>query len=556
MFNIGDKVVAIAGQEGMWLKAGEVYTVTKYHEDEDYVFLRKPDGELVENGFDGGVYIATFRIELYVDQRIVAVPNAQFNWGAIANGELAQQIAAAPIHKYLDANCKEVKVGDRLCLADIPDGKWVYVVKELCGDGKIGVAVVDDPNHVFGEFKPSMFIKHDWEGFEPGKFLESTYSYWYIKESYPDRKRIKGVALGRNDEGELTGNGREAGYETETAAFGMKSIDPLFMSNDAFNYAMDREFIKGAKAIMPAAKAAPKIDVAKLKGDIKKRIAEYSETFQKKYIEPKGKIKDIGCADFYVLNYDPKTGVLYDKGGLAQACHYDLNRIGYDNLPKNSVPAAVIDNISRINTLTGLKTAAKKYAQYVMKESPWKAAYKRQSFANAFKNGCDMNLKVTGNQLAAACIAMRHSTERPEQMASFGKLKEMGMSGNAAWLASYWIGYDKNGWTQHDFSDGHCVMHKGARANDVFSFFANGFKDKGEESYIKEQNYDNVYGEISDTWHYRDNEKAGSISLWMKERIKAKQIGGGFAVKFEVVEEDVISLCQAIDKAITESIAK
>ena len=262
-------------------------------------------------------------------------------------------------------------------------------------------------------------------------------------------------------------------------------------------------------------------------------------------------------ASFIVINQNVdgsyESRMLFDG-----PCHWDLKREGYDGeFEDGSKPVAVVDSVIRIRGLNKeLRDVAKKYVCYFAYESPWSVCYddsirRNQRAGKRFSYFWHMNLQVSGDMLASACIGMRQVTEEYYNILPMFKwCLEQGFSNTVSYILSYYMGRNEQGRFFHqDNGCSHCHIGSYASKDDVLNLFANGIDTEGQElSYQDCQMYYDVYGVVG---HYRYNE-TDKMRGWIRDHTPEKYTGDGFNRKSEIAEADVHKLAALIEQEIKE----
>lgn len=242
-------------------------------------------------------------------------------------------------------------------------------------------------------------------------------------------------------------------------------------------------------------------------------------------------------------------------------CHAGLNSL-YDDGGSNATKKvlAVIDHlayhIKYLKFSENRIAAYKKWLEYVSQQSPWAPAYKQKTVRSILASGADMNVEVSGNVLATACIAMRMGTEYTDILDGFGYWIKQGIKGHAAFILAYTFGDIGTKKVIHSrgMTGGHEALYGGLLAQSMLSFFKNGYnKDQLEgtkESYTSVAKY-RVQEPINET--KADEKFAGVKGCWtdyVQKNAKAKVTGQGWDKEYTYKIADVIAFAKHLEEVL------
>ena len=233
-----------------------------------------------------------------------------------------------------------------------------------------------------------------------------------------------------------------------------------------------------------------KIKKVVVKKPYTKFINEFKNTVKGKYFN--------SLCSYSVLN--SRNEITHNKGDV---CHYRIQ--GH-----HGINGLVLDIDRVFNDLGRDKTAYlqwKRYANYIIRKSPWSIAFKTKTLATGLKSGLQMNVNKSISILGGACIALRNGTEYKTRVPCFSYLLNKGVSPEVAYLLSLAYSRNKSGnFSLMNFGGGHDVISSEHLFDTVISFMANGyapdidelpakknakryhiFKRVGKENYITKQ---------------------------------------------------------------------
>lgn len=227
---------------------------------------------------------------------------------------------------------------------------------------------------------------------------------------------------------------------------------------------------------------------------VKKPYTKFINEFKESV---KGKSFNSICS-YSVLNN--RNEIIHNAGDV---CHYRIQ--GH-----NGLNGLVLD-IDRANKDLGMDKTMyrqwKRYANYIIRKSPWADAFKTKTLVTGLKSGLQMNVNKSISILGGACIALRNGTEYKTRVPCFSYLLNKGVSPEVAYLLSLAYSRNKSGnFSLMNFGGGHEVISSEHLFDTVISFMANGyapdidelpakknakryhiFKRVGKENYITKQ---------------------------------------------------------------------
>lgn len=210
-----------------------------------------------------------------------------------------------------------------------------------------------------------------------------------------------------------------------------------------------------------------KIKKVVVKKPYTKFINEFKNTVKGKYFN--------SLCSYSVLN--SRNEITHNKGDV---CHYRIQ--GH-----HGINGLVLDIDRVFNDLGRDKTAYlqwKRYANYIIRKSPWSIAFKTKTLATGLKSGLQMNVNKSISILGGACIALRNGTEYKTRVPCFSYLLSKGISPEVSYLLSLAYSYDKSGeFSLVNFGGAHDAISSEHLFDTVISFIANGYsKELGELS--------------------------------------------------------------------------
>lgn len=243
---------------------------------------------------------------------------------------------------------------------------------------------------------------------------------------------------------------------------------------------------------------------------------------------------------------------------MAAPCHAALNTAYDDDVKAGAKPLAVIDWISyhMDKMKPDQQKIYKKWVDYCVHQSPWAPAYVQKETKNVLLNGADMNVNVSADLLAAACINMRTGTEYPHLLKAFGFWISKGFSGKVAHLLAYSFGKSKDGKKFHlqGMDGGHSTLYGGLLAGGLLSLYKNGYDKKhieaGDNSYVNNTRY-RVQDPISRTSVDESFKELKNVSWsqYLKDSIKSEVKGRGWDQVIVYAYDDLYAFAKQLEKA-------
>ena len=276
-------------------------------------------------------------------------------------------------------------------------------------------------------------------------------------------------------------------------------------------------------------------------GNLEAELALAKAAFLKKV-----KKQASGNANYAVFIDDGEGGVKVSEN-IGDVCHARLQQNGqvlavHDFPWHNSKP----DNYGYRKEVKDMD-AYRKHVDFMLNRSPWAHCYIEKDVDKFMENGTELDVNVSINQIAGACITMRHGTEHPEKSEAFKWFLENGIEEKAAWLAGNFVVIGEDGTVKKSDADGgHCGISSGIDADDLLKFMKQGYHRDQEKRPMKEfSNRYSVFASIGKS-HYDDAERT-PFSYFVKKHIQGKEIGTGWNKRYECTKEGALNLAKAIE---------
>ena len=197
--------------------------------------------------------------------------------------------------------------------------------------------------------------------------------------------------------------------------------------------------------------------------------------------------------------------------------------------------------------------AYRKHVDFMLNRSPWAHCYIEKDVDRFMENGTEMDVNVSINQIAGACITMRHGTEHPEKSEAFKWFLEQGIEEKAAWLAGNFVVIGKDGTVKKSDADGgHCGISSGIEADDLLKFMKDGYWRDQEKRPMKEfANRYSVFASIG-KHNYDDDAVETTFAEFIKKHINGVEKGTGWLKTYTYTKEGAINLAKAIEKELNK----
>jgi hypothetical protein len=193
----------------------------------------------------------------------------------------------------------------------------------------------------------------------------------------------------------------------------------------------------------------------------------------------------------------------------------------------------------------GLLKMYKKYADYIIKRSPWAQCFATQDTAIAFRYGIYMDVSKPVNWIAGAVVALREGVEFPDKLRMFNHLVKNKVSERAAFLISYLVRMNSGGDVYIGSFDGnHTAMYGAMCMGSLVKFFNEGYtktdKDKPYSEYGKHYEIFSTICPIAGQFGRIDAKD--SIDTFLNKNLVRKEEGEGWRKKHIIEMKDVIAL--------------
>jgi hypothetical protein len=281
----------------------------------------------------------------------------------------------------------------------------------------------------------------------------------------------------------------------------------------------------------------------------------HAEVIKKKVIKKKKKPLSLQAAFLDKVKSSAYHGalcsysVMDSSGGISHnmndVCHYRIQQ-------PYGVKGIILDVNRAIKDLDGDKKLFriwKRYANYVMRVSPWNSAFKTKTLASGFKSGVLLDVSKSISVIGGACIALRNGTEMKYRLTMFDFCMRKKMSPNVAFLMSIAFNRIKNTNTFElgTFGTGHDVFSDVHSVDTIMDFMANGYDDISNvlpaTKYSKKYKIFDAIGKVD-----RDN----CIYNWFLNNTKTKNSGNGWNVKKICTKEEVLRIASLVQQMIND----
>jgi hypothetical protein len=193
----------------------------------------------------------------------------------------------------------------------------------------------------------------------------------------------------------------------------------------------------------------------------------------------------------------------------------------------------------------GLLKMYKKYADYIIKRSPWAECFATQNTAIAFRYGIYMDVSKPIDWIAGAVVALREGVEFQDKLRMFNHLVKNKVSERAAFLVSYYVRLDPNGVPLvGSFDGGHMAMYGAMRMESLIKFFNEGYQlKKGDKPYSEYGRNYQIFSNICPiAGQFGRIDAKDSIYTFLNKNLVRKEEGEGWRKKHIIEMKDVIAL--------------
>lgn len=233
--------------------------------------------------------------------------------------------------------------------------------------------------------------------------------------------------------------------------------------------------------------------------------------------------------------------------------HLHVNDICFASLRRgNGINAFIID-LKRAKYDLEMKRSSyklwEKYAKYILSESPWSKCFRTNHLGIARRYVLEMDTNKPLGQIAGAAVALREGSEHPECNALFDLFCKKKLSKNVAYILSKCFVVERGKeeiFSIKEWGGGHHAASSRIGAKHLFSFFANGFPNKGH----KPANQDNSPFEIFNS--IGSKQKVKTFYDFIIENLKGTKIGQGWQSNTIYTLSDVLEFGKLIEIKINE----
>lgn len=254
-----------------------------------------------------------------------------------------------------------------------------------------------------------------------------------------------------------------------------------------------------------------------------------------------------GCCDFAVFTLK-NNGEVVTKNNMLAPCHASLHLY---NCKEEVVGAIDFPCFG----------AAKKdkdwemYADYIINRSPFKIGFHPAPIEEVKENGVRLNINATADQVAGACVALRHGTEWVGHMQQFAWLVKQGMDENAAWLSSFLVqprGVGLVEFQKAQIGGGHQVICGGMPQDVIFKFLKHGYPDLKRKPYREATNYQ-VNGGIGYDAYRNGGVLGNALTNFRDKFLKESVSGEGWAQVSTIDKKSVLEFTKIIHEHIQKA---
>lgn len=275
---------------------------------------------------------------------------------------------------------------------------------------------------------------------------------------------------------------------------------------------------------------------------IKANLDKAVENWLVKAREESGK----SCCDFAVFTLKD-NGTVDTKNNLVAPCHASLHLWNY----KGEVAGAVdfpYFGAAKDNEDWDM------YADYIINRSPFRIGFHPTPIEEVKENGVRLNVDATADQVAGACVALRHGTEWVDHMHQFAWLVKQGLDEDAAWLSAFLViaaDKDHTSFQKAQIGGGHQVICGAMPQDVIFKFLKHGYPNLKKKPYREATNYVVNGGIGYDAYRLGPGEKP--LSDFRKDNIKETVTGTGWQQVAVIAKESVIAFTKLIHEHIQKA---
>jgi hypothetical protein len=201
----------------------------------------------------------------------------------------------------------------------------------------------------------------------------------------------------------------------------------------------------------------------------------------------------------------------------------------------------------------GQEEQAKPYINWLINESPYAPCFITKDVEDAWKHGLSLDCNKTPGQLIGAATVFREGTEYRQQLEMFNWALDQGYDGNVAYLLCCTVTKGVHHFIRKHMSSGHRALSENIGSDDLLSFFANGFSDKGKKpSNESTERYEVTAAVGAGDGYGRNLPKGLEFTTFIDANLPGTQTGTGWNASLKSTEEDIKKYAQSLQQAIKE----
>lgn len=193
-----------------------------------------------------------------------------------------------------------------------------------------------------------------------------------------------------------------------------------------------------------------------------------------------------------------------------------------------------------------------KYFEYIVKESPWAGCFITKDWDEAKEYGLTMDVSKPLSQVVSAAVALRQGHEYYRYMGTFLHMRNLGYSGDVAFLVSMVLSISNGKWQRTEMGNNHQVLQSVADKACTLDFFANSFADHGDVPCTENQHDYKLFRAIdpkAEAYGYRAKD---SYEDYAKALVPSEYVGEGWAKKEVIQNEHVLAFADTLTKELKE----
>lgn len=265
------------------------------------------------------------------------------------------------------------------------------------------------------------------------------------------------------------------------------------------------------------------------------------------------------CSYVMVHKHNKKPDELVIRDQYNDVCHARLAHQGYDGHKNAGEAVAVLDFVHGHKVYKEQKTTYLRWLDYIQNRSPWAPVYKAKSAKNAIISGLELDVNVSGDAIAGACIANRMGSEYPKMLKRWGYFRKHTKNENVAFLMAFAFDFDvekEQKWMISEMGGGHSVLASYLNADKLFHFFGKGYDIKflkpdgvAAKSYAQAQRYEVFKAMIGmdEMDMYKDKEEAKSLRRFVLDNCK-HEVGRGWDAGTKTTKEDAFAFMNILEQ--------